>query len=82
MVFMVKVGIPLTMLSVGSTGTVVRVQGGHRVAHRLASMGILPGAQVSLIKSDTSGPVILEVLSSRFVIGRRLAHKIRVRPAG
>ncbi len=76
-----KPAMPLLMLEPGHRATVTKVRGGRGFIHRLASMGILPGAAVSLVRGGPGGPVIVQVCGSRVIIGRGMAHRIMVQPS-
>jgi len=71
---------PLTMLRPGTRARVTAVCGGRGFNQRLASMGILPGAELVMVKGGVGGPVIVEVLGSRFVLGRGMAHRVMAEP--
>ena len=71
---------PLVMLGTGETARVIEVRGGKEVNGRLASLGVLPGATVSAIRTTRGGPVILHVHDSRVAIGRGMAQKVMVEP--
>jgi ferrous iron transport protein A len=43
-------------------------------------MGILPEAEVRLVKGGVGGPVIVEVRGTRLILGRALAHRVMVEP--
>jgi len=70
----------LTMLNPGQRATVVAIQGGRGIAQRLASMGVYPGVELSLVRGAMPGPVIVAVNQARFVLGRGMAHKVMVSP--
>jgi len=69
---------PLMMLQPGRRARVIQVQGGRGLTRRLASMGILPGVVVSLVRGGPGGPAIVDVQGSRFIIGRGMAHRVMV----
>ena len=73
--------IPLTMMPEGGEGIVLSVDAGHRLSMRLTEMGFTKGASVRIIKSDTNGPIIVSVSSSKYALGRGMAMKIIVTPA-
>ena len=70
--------IPLTTVGVGRRVRVVRVEGGEGLRARLCAMGLTPGTPVE-VRCDSGGPVVLDVLGSRLMIGRGMAGKILVR---
>jgi len=59
---------------------VVRVVGGRRLVYRLAALGIVPGASITVDR--TSGPALIAVGHSRVAIGRQAARAIEVEEAG
>ena len=73
---------PLMILQPRRRARVVGVHGGRGLTQRLAAMGILPGAEVSLIRGGTGGPVIVDVRGSRFILGRGMAHRVMVQEVG
>ena len=70
--------IPLTAARVGQRVRVSQVYGGHGLRGRLCAMGLTPGTPVEVV-CDGGGPVVLDVLGSRLMIGRGMAAKILVR---
>lgn len=46
--------------------------------HRLCTLGLLKGQKIKMIKNDTNGPLIVQVLDSKIVIGRGQACNITV----
>jgi len=77
---MERVFIPLALLRPGTLGRVIAVQGGRGFNRRLASMGILPGAEIRMVRGGFGGPVIVEVRGSRVLVGRGMAHRVMVEP--
>ena len=48
------------------------------MSKKLCEIGIYPKSLLKVIKNDISGPLIVEVKGSRFVLGRGQAQKIMV----
>lgn len=71
-------GAPLTLDRVkrGSRVRVVRVRGGSRLIHRLAALGIVPGALISVDRER--GPAVLTLHGARVAVGRGAAMAIEV----
>ena len=69
---------PLAMLLPGCRAKVVALCDGREFKRRLASMGILPGTEVVLLRCRAAGPVIVEVRGSQFILGRGTAQRILV----
>ena len=70
--------IPLTRASAGQRVQLVKVRAGHRLAHRLAEMGLTPGIEMTIVQ-DTGGTMLLAVRNSRIALGRGMAHRVRVK---
>lgn len=72
----------LTLDRVGRGGRVrvVRVGGGFRLAHRLAALGVVPGAIVTVARAH--GPAVLALNGARIALGRHAAAVIEVEEAG
>ena len=72
------------MLTTGQRGRVTEIRGGHGLRRRLASMGIYPGAEVTMVGGGggrgAGGPVMVGVGDTRFGIGRGMAHHVIVEP--
>jgi len=70
----------LTDLELGQKGEIISIMGGLMVTKRLADLGLISGTRVEVIKkAPFSGPIKIEVLGSRLVLGRGLASKILVK---
>jgi len=70
--------VPLSQVSNGSRVQLVAVHGGRGLTARLAAMGMVPGAEIEVIRSSTWGPVVVAVNQGRLALGRGMAHKIMV----
>lgn len=68
----------LSDLPGGSSATVYALTGGKDLAARLASLGITPGAQLSVIQNFGHGPVMISVRDTRVALGRGEAHHVLV----
>lgn len=53
---------------------------GHRLEHRLKSMGLVPGENVRVVQNSATGQVIVAVKDSRLYLGRGIASRLMVRP--
>jgi len=61
--------VPLTLLS---------IDGGRQLRHRLTEMGLVPGVTVKIVQ-DQGGPILVAVHNTRLAIGRGMAKKIQVK---
>jgi Fe2+ transport system protein FeoA len=72
--------IKLALAKLGQQYKIVGIDGGCEVRTRLASMGILPGQEIRVLKPGNSGPTMISVKGSRVALGRGVSCKILVRP--
>ena len=69
------------MAPAGQTLRLLEIRAGRRLTHRMAEMGLTPGVTLRVVQ-DNGGPLLVSVRGSRIAIGRGLAHKLLVEPAG
>jgi len=70
----------LASLPDGSRARLVQVEGGAALRARLVAMGLRPGAEVHVVHNGGRGPFVMAMDDCRIVIGRGMAHRIRVEP--
>ena len=70
---------PLSMVRVGETVRVVKVNAGRGLNNRLAAMGLVPNTELTVVSNSHPGPFIVTVKESKVMLGRGMAHKIMVR---
>jgi len=71
---------PLEKLSPNQIGEIVSIIGGRIAAKRLADLGLVPGAQIKILRRILlRGPLEIEVKGSRLILGRGLAAKVLVK---
>ena len=73
--------IPLNMAPEGKKLRVVSIRAGKHLTRRLGELGFNEQAQVMIVRSQSSGPLIIQLNDSRFALGRGMAMKIFVREA-
>ena len=71
--------LPLTMLPPRQPARIVGIRAGHTLTERLAGLGLVPGAEVWVLR-DNGGPLLLAVGETRVALGRGMAHKVLVTP--
>ena len=64
----------------GHTVRIVDVVGGRRTAHRLISLGLVPGATVTVLRP--SGPGLVSVNGTRIALDRLAARAVAVEEMG
>ena len=69
----------LATLPPGKNARVTSINGGRGLAQRAASMGIIPGTELEIIRAGRGGPVLVRVHQSRIVLGRGMAQRILVK---
>jgi ferrous iron transport protein A len=62
----------------GRTVKLVAVEGGGSLQSRLASLGLIPGAQIEMVRNSAKGPFVVAVRGSRLALGRGLARHLVV----
>ena len=60
---------------------VVNINAGKDLSRRLMELGFFDDAVVTVVKSEPSGPLIIQLNNSRFALGRGMAMKIIVKEA-
>ncbi len=68
---------PLTMARAGETVTIRKIAGKDEVRQRLAQMGFVVDAAVTVV-SEMAGNLILQVKDSRIALDRAMAGRIIV----
>lgn len=66
----------LEMLENGKRGVVARIAGGCSAREHLLELGLVPGVPVRKLQGGLSGPVLIEVLGTRVMVGHGLASKV------
>ncbi len=69
---------PLPGLRPNARAKVVSLGGGTEFKQRLASMGILPGAELKVVRCGSAGPVIVEVRGGQYILGHGMAQRVVV----
>jgi ferrous iron transport protein A len=71
----------MKLSTVPSGGTVMlrSIRAGRGLAARLASMGLVPGTTVHVLRNESRGPVVLGLFGGRVMLGRGMAEKVLVR---
>ncbi len=75
-----EAGVALSETRPGQRIRVIAVEAGHALAVRLCALGLTPGITAEVV-SVGAGPVVLNVMGSRIVLGHGMADKVRVKPA-
>ena len=69
---------PLDKIPAGTAAQIVSIEAGTGLKNRLASMGLLVDVGVRVIRNDGAGQIIINVKSSKVILGRGMSHKIFV----
>ena len=72
---------PLIAAAQGQDVEFLGIDGGREVRHRLAEMGLSPGAKFRVVSRASRGPVMIQFKDARFVLGHGMVRRIFVRPA-
>ncbi len=71
--------IPLSALRAGEVGIVDTLSGGHSLRSRMLTLGLTPGAEVTVLQNYGHGPMMVRVRDARVALGRGEAEKVLVR---
>jgi ferrous iron transport protein A len=69
---------PLNDLTAGTIGAVHRLLGGRLFASRLAALGVSIGVEVTVLRNNRSGPLVMMARGTRIALGRGEAGKVLV----
>jgi len=73
----------LEEMNAGQRGTIIEVEGGHGITHRLASMGIRAGKAITKVSAMLMrGPVTIKIDNSQIALGHGMAKKIHIEILG
>lgn len=69
---------PLSNVKSGETVKLASIEAGRGLHSRLASMGLVPNVEITVINNSQPGPFVISVKNSKMMLGRGMAHKIMV----
>lgn len=70
---------PLSVVEEGKTVRIIKIVGGRGLVRRLHEIGLLPGAEITIVRNSGFGPVIIRNdVSGTFSLGFGVAKKIMV----
>lgn len=75
-----KDSLSLTKAKQGRAYKIVDISGGREMQSRLASLGILRGQDIQIVRPSGAGPVLALVKGAKVALGHGVSHKILVRP--
>jgi Fe2+ transport system protein FeoA len=70
----------LSNVRAGETVKLARIEAGRGLHSRLASMGLVPNVEITVVNNREPGPFVISVRNSKMMLGRGMAHKIMVMP--
>ncbi|HFQ80229.1 MAG TPA: Fur family transcriptional regulator [Desulfobacterales bacterium] len=70
--------LPLYMAAAGERVQITNIIGGREVKRRLTGMGLTMGADIEIISSNPSGPLVVVVNGTRLALGIGVAGKVMV----
>jgi len=75
--------VSLAQMRAGQKGNIVRISGGHGIAHKLEALGIREGKEIKKISDQwMRGPVLLQHGNSQVALGFGMASKVLVEITG
>ncbi len=70
---------PLSTVKDGEKVKLARIDAGRGLNSRLASMGLVPNVEITVVSNRQRGPFMISVKNSKMMLGRGMANKIMVR---
>lgn len=71
---------PLPLATVGQQVELASIEGGSRLVHRMAEMGLMPGVRFTVVTKGQPGPMIISLKDTRLVLGKGMVHRVLVYP--
>jgi len=68
----------LSRVDAGKKVIIQDINGGRGLKSKLYSMGLIPGATLTVLRGNCAGPTMIAVKDSRLAIGSGMAKKIIV----
>lgn len=72
---------PLNLLKAGQKAMVREVHGGAHLVHRLSALGVIPGRELTVVRSGR-GPLVVKIRDDRVILGRGISHRLLVEVIG
>lgn len=69
---------PLSTVKAGEKVRLASIKAGRGLNSRLASMGLVPNVEITVVNNSAPGPFVISVKNSKMMLGRGMAHKIMV----
>ena len=69
---------PLLMAGEGNSVRIAFIDCGHGLQAKLASLGIVNGREIRIIRNRGGGPLVIKAMNGRIILGRGMANKISV----
>jgi Fe2+ transport system protein FeoA len=69
---------PLSKVRSGQKVRLAGIEAGRGLNSRLAAMGLVPNAEITVVSNGHPGPFVISVKRSKVMLGRGMAHKIMV----
>ncbi|MFP4363572.1 MAG: ferrous iron transport protein A [Spirochaetia bacterium] len=73
-----KQAVPLSQEKSATKVCVHSIHGGQGLQAKLISMGIVPGRYIDILHTSQTGPIVINVLNSKVMIGQGMAERILV----
>lgn len=69
----------LSELKPGKIAIIESISGGRHLRLRLVNLGVIPGSEISVVRSNRMGPMVLNVQGSQIMLGQGMARQIYVK---
>ena len=69
---------PLSRVRAGETVKLASINASQSLNSRLASMGLVPNVEITVVSNGHPGPFVISVKDSKMMLGRGMVHKIMI----
>ena len=67
---------PLSRVRASETVKLASINAGQGLNSRLASMGLVPNVEITVVSNGHPGPFVISIKDSKMMLGRGMVHKI------
>lgn len=69
---------PLSSVQAGQTVRLHAIKAGRGLSRRLAAMGLLPGVELTVVRHQPGGPIVVSVRQTKVILGKGATDRILV----
>ena len=70
--------VELTDIPAGRTVRIYSIDAGEGLKNHLAAMGLLANVEITVLRNEGRGQIIVSVRNTKVVLGRGMSHKVSI----